>query len=251
MIKSLHKFNNIYPCHLSEATRQDLLGKTKVQSPERVARSKSYDTTYRVSAVDFEDLLKKNLLTLWTQVGDYICVVAFPGFLDKLKEVIQSQIKPNVTLQTVLMALREAIDEKDLLVDCECFDFKFRFSYVATKHGYKYGKPETRPANIRNPKDNIGAFCKHLNSLLSNKRWLVKVASEVNKWIRKHLVEVMDLIGLDSDEVMTATFEPSPVKGGTEQFKVDISREEPSEEQQSDEETEEETVEQTDEEEEQ
>lgn len=36
----------------------------------------------------------------------------------------------------------------------------YRFAYQATQLGYKYGKPENRPANITNP-HNYGSICKH------------------------------------------------------------------------------------------
>lgn len=81
-----------------------------------------------------------------------------------------------------------------------CSDFKYRFAYWATKYGYKYGKPENRPAKITNPNDKIGSFCKHLTALLANKKWLVKVASVINEFIKAYPNEVQEFLGLKDDE---------------------------------------------------
>lgn len=63
-------------------------------------------------------------------------------------------------------------------------DFKFRFAYQASVWEYKYGRQETRPANIRNP-NGYGALCKHLTAVLSNKKWLQQVTGTVMDWCVK------------------------------------------------------------------
>lgn len=55
--------------------------------------------------------------------------------------------------------------------------------------GYKYGTPENRPAKIRNP-DDIGALCKHLTSILSNKKWLQQVTSILMDFIVDNIDKV-------------------------------------------------------------
>ena len=85
-----------------------------------------------------------------------------------------------------------------------CKDFKYRFSYVASKNSYKYGKKELRPADIRNPDDNIGAACKHLLSVLSNKNWMTKVATTVNDWLQmKDVYEIRDLLHYEEANMPT------------------------------------------------
>lgn len=42
-------------------------------------------------------------------------------------------------------------------------------AYQATKYGYKYGKPENRPAKIRNPND-LGALCFDGNTLIATEK---------------------------------------------------------------------------------
>lgn len=75
----------------------------------------------------------------------------------------------------------------------------YRMAYQATKFGYKYGKPETRPAKITNPND-YGAMCKHLISMLSNKRWLQQVTSTVMDFIEKRIDDVNKKLKLYKDD---------------------------------------------------
>ena len=79
----------------------------------------------------------------------------------------------------------------------------YRFAYQATEWGYKYGKPETRPADIRNP-DGYGALCKHLTAVLSNKKWLQQVTSTVMDWCVKNIDSINEFLKLtDEDKKLT------------------------------------------------
>lgn len=77
----------------------------------------------------------------------------------------------------------------------------YRHAYTATKFGYKYGDPENRPAKITNPY-NRGGVCKHLAALLANKTWMIKVSSEINRFIRSNYDEILDKLGYAHDEVI-------------------------------------------------
>ena len=78
----------------------------------------------------------------------------------------------------------------------------YRFAYAATKFGYKYGKPETRPAKITNPND-YGSMCKHLISMLSNKKWLQQITGTVMDFIVKRIVEVNRFLRLEGEDQLT------------------------------------------------
>lgn len=184
---------------LNEIDRANLVGKTKSQSPQRYTKRLGYRPK-QYNGININDLLKDDILALRVPVGDYTCVIAYQGVLDKLKDVLSAQPSPNVTLQSVIRALTRSIDNTDILVDCSCADFKYRFAYWATKYGYKYGKPETRPTKITNPNDKQGAMCKHLTSLLSNKKWLVRAATILNNYIKAYPEDVMKAMGLSEDE---------------------------------------------------
>lgn len=201
MIYELNKFNtrSDHSSIYLEVDRKNLVGKVKKQSPERFARKIGYKPlSFR--SISFDSLFKKDEFVINVPVGDYICTIAFKGLMDQIKYVLSHQPKPNFTLQTVIKAISKAVDAEDILVDCTCPDFRYRFAYWATKYGYKYGKPENRPANITNPDDKIGSFCKHLTALLANKKWLVKVASVINEFVKAYPNEVQDFLGLSDDE---------------------------------------------------
>lgn len=201
----MYEFNKGVSNHsfLNEISRKNLVGKSKSQSPDRFNRRIGYHPkSYK--GIDVERLLKDDIIIIKVPVGDYICTIAYKGVLEHLKDVISKQPKPRVTLQSVIKALSEAYDDTDILVDCTCPDFKYRFAYWATKYGYKYGKPETRPSDITNPNDKLGAMCKHLSALLANKRWLVKIASSLNDYIKSNQDEIRKSLGLSDDEFQVA-----------------------------------------------
>lgn len=66
-------------------------------------------------------------------------------------------------------------------------------AYQATEWGYKYGKPETRPAKITNP-NGFGALCKHLTAMLSNKKWIQQVSGTVMDWCVKNIEKINEFI---------------------------------------------------------
>lgn len=185
--------------YLNEISRKNLVGKTKSQSPARYVKRLGYRAK-GTDGIDPDQLINNDVLVTAIPIGDYTSVIAFPGVLHALKNVLARQPRPNVTLQTVIRAVTRAFDDTDVKVDCTCADFKYRYAYWATRYGYKWGPPENRPSKITNPDDVEGAMCKHLTALLANKRWLVKVASLVNDFIKAYPDEVRKKLGLDEDE---------------------------------------------------
>lgn len=186
---------------LLEIDRKNLVGKTKAQSTNRYNKRLSYHAT-SYDNVDMSELLTKDLIVAHVTVGDYICTIAFQGVIYNLVEILDKQPNPNITLQSVIRAVTKAIDDTDIYVDCTCPDFIYRFSYYASKYGYKYGRQETRPPRETNPNDNMGSMCKHLTALLSNKRWLVKLSSVINAYIKEHIDEVRDALELSPEELI-------------------------------------------------
>lgn len=73
---------------------------------------------------------------------------------------------------------------------------------MATILEYKYGKPETRPSNITNP-NGFGALCKHLTSMLGNKKWLQQSAGTLMDFIVKHIEEVNRFLKVKPGEELT------------------------------------------------
>lgn len=173
---------------LLEVSRNDLVTKSRVQSRTRFQKRLNYQVS-NFRGVDLQQLFENDYFVFQTPIKNYVCTIAFPGVFTALKDVVKATNRriDKINLQMVIKALRVAFDATDdVKVNCTCPDFYYRYSYVATQNGYKYGKPQTIPADITNPNDNIGSTCKHLSLLLSNKRWLTKAASVVNAFIKAY-----------------------------------------------------------------
>ena len=69
------------------------------------------------------------------------------------------------------------VDDGVILHNC------YRFDYWCTIQDYNSGKPQLEPTDETNPGDSLGAACKHVNLVLSNLFWLMKVASVINNYI--------------------------------------------------------------------
>ena len=75
----------------------------------------------------------------------------------------------------------------------------FLIFILAAVHGYKKGMRQDRPAPIRNPRDDIGSFCKHLIMILKNKDWVRKLASVVNYLVKEYYDNIIADYNLDPD----------------------------------------------------
>lgn len=198
MIRKLNRVNYHSLPYLSEATRKDLITKSLKQSPERVARSKEYKITGKIN-IDVDNLLFKDQLIVTVPVNQYICTIELTNVIETIAKVVDKQHRGNVNLDSVRKALRVAMDnEENLLVNCTCPDFYYRFSYVATKNGYKNGKRQLISAPIRNPRDDKGSFCKHLIMILKNKDWIQMLASVVNYFIKEYYYDILQIYSLDA-----------------------------------------------------
>lgn len=188
---------------LLEKGRNELLNKTKTQSTGRWQRRQNYKN-FRYVKTDISDLDDKDRVTVLFEVGDYNDTISFGNILLNLREIVKNDPKHMVKFDWVIRACNKAIDQSDVYVNCSCYDFKYRFRYVATKNSYVYGKKEMRPADIRNPNDDIGSFCKHLAAVLSNKNWMTRVATTVNDWLQmKDVLEVRELLHYDEANMPT------------------------------------------------
>lgn len=188
---------------LNEASRKDLLRKSRSQSKDRFNKRLNYQVS-NFRGVDLSELFEHDYFVFKTPIKDYVCVIAYPGVLTELRNVVKETHGDihKVNLQMVIKALRRSFDKTDdIRVDCTCPDFYYRFSYVATVNGYKYGVQQSIPADKTNPNDDLGATCKHLDLLLSNKRWLTKAASVVNALIKTY-PDKAALYLYDEDEIV-------------------------------------------------
>jgi len=194
---------------LDEVTRAQILNKNRTQSKDRYAKRLEYKPT-KFDTVDILKLFEDDYFVFKNEVKDkYIATLAFHGVFSELKNVIRNKEDfKRINLQLVIKALSKAFDKADdVLVDCTCPDFRYRFKYHASQNGFNYGDPETRPSDIRNPNDNLGATCKHLSGMLSSKRWMRKAASYINNWIKRYPEDALDYIlpGYEEREIAKVT----------------------------------------------
>ena len=175
---------------LVEVSRNELLALTKSDTITRYNKASGYKG-FSITDIDTSNILRDNTLVVTCKVGDYHDTVELEDILYWIQVVAEntnSYTKNQVNTKVVTQAIMNSIDGMDIKVDCECGDWKYRFAYQATVLGYKYGKPETRPNRYkRTNMDNVGALCKHLTSMLSNKRWLQQVTSKVMDFIEQNI----------------------------------------------------------------
>lgn len=192
---------NIVPLSipLYEVSRKNLVGKTKVGSPERYNKRLRY-AAMSTPEIDEAKLLEEDLLVIYVQVGKYTDTIAFAGVLKHFIDVVKKDPKHAVNRRNLVRAMNEQIDLTDVFVNCNCPDWAFRYRFWADKYKYLYGTSEKRPADITNPHDDIGATCKHLAAILSNKKWLVKAASVVNDFIHDNYDAIVDKYEINTNE---------------------------------------------------
>ena len=119
------------------------------------------------------------------ETDDYVVTVTFENILDEL----QREVKGNnnkLEFKCVLRALLKSFNGENVYINCSCPDFKYRFNFHATMGRYNSGMPELRPNRFTwtNSKNDMGSACKHVNLVLSNTDWMMKVASVINNYIK-------------------------------------------------------------------
>lgn len=191
---------------LEEASRNELLALTKGETITRYNKASGYKG-FSITNIDTTNVLRDNSLVVTCKVGDYQDTVVLQDILHWVQIVAEntnSYTKNQINTKVVTQAIMNSIDGFDIKVDCTCADWQYRFAYAATQLGYKYGKPENRPNQYkRTNKDNKGALCKHLTSMLSNKRWLQQVTSTFMDWLEKNIEKVNKYLNLKGDNQLT------------------------------------------------
>lgn len=187
---------------LEEVSRNELLAKTKGETITRYNKSVQYKG-FNLVNINIDDILRNNTIIITCRVGDYLDTLELEDILYWIQIVAEKNTNKQINSKVVTEALMNAVDGMDIKIDCECGDWRFRLAYQATEWGYKYGTPETRPANIRNP-NGFGALCKHLTALLSNKKWLQQVSSYLMDWCAKNIDKINQFLKLtDEDKQLT------------------------------------------------
>lgn len=193
--------NNEFKNKLEEVSRNDMLVKAKKQTITRYNKAAGY-RGFSIIDIDTTSIFTTNCLRVTCKVGDYWDTVEMQNILYWIQAEAEKNKNYQINTKGVTAAIMNSIDGMDIKVDCTCPDFKYRFAYLATKLGYKYGKPENRPAKITNPND-YGAICKHLISMLGNKKWLQQVTGTLMDVIEKRIDDVNKFLRVRPGEELT------------------------------------------------
>ncbi len=192
---------------LYEDSRSELIRKSRNSDPyapenrslgknrqQRRLKSRIANSVKEYNQINMNKLFKEDILDVNVRVNGetniYLVKVSFNGFLNSLAGFMRANAdESDLDFKIVLKALLDAFNHNDVMVHCTCPDFKYREAYWATVNGINAGEPENRPSDETNPNDTKG-LCKHINLILNNNSWMMKVASVIYNYInymREHM----------------------------------------------------------------
>ena len=186
---------------LQEVSRNDMLATTKMQTVTRYKKSVNYKG-FTIADIDTTSIFTTNSFRVTCRVGDYWDTVEMENILYWVEMEAEKEPNNQINTKSVTRAIMDSIDGTDIKVDCTCPDFVYRFAYKCSKMGCKYGKQETRPAKITNPND-YGFLCKHITSMLSNKKWLQQCASVLMDFLEERIDDVNKFLRRNEDNSLT------------------------------------------------
>lgn len=146
---------------LQEASRNELLALTKSQTVTRYNKAEEYKG-FSIRDIKTDEIFNKDMLVIVCRVGDYEDIVALEDILIWVQMCAEqsTSTKNQINSKVVTQAIMNSIDGMDILVNCSCPDWKYRFAYMATQLGYKYGEPQNeRNKYHKTNKENYGALC--------------------------------------------------------------------------------------------
>ena len=188
--KSRSKELSLENYRLTEASRASLLNKSKQSKKgferfKKRVKSRVANTVKQYNSIDMNKLFKQDILTVDINVkgetDTYQVKISFGGVCELIKDQIKRLGEFN--LKAVTRALITGLNREDVYIHCSCPDASYRMNYWQTKNKITSGDAETRPSDITNPNDSLGAGCKHVLLVLSNTSWLLKVSSTIFNYI--------------------------------------------------------------------
>lgn len=197
MIKNY--YNKLNESLLLEKKRSELISKSRSSDKyktkgrenqnrwDRRTKSRIAATVADYNNIDMNAFFKGDILNFGVKVqgetNNYVVIVTFEGILKHLRDEIVRN-KNKLEFKCVVRALMNSFNSEDVYVSCSCPDWKYRQAYWSTQGKYNSGTPQTdNGMMIANPGDTKGAGCKHVNLVLSNLNWCLKLASTINNYI--------------------------------------------------------------------
>lgn len=162
------------------------------------------------------DASKPELMKKQKHPKEYDAIINFSNLVDMIKNIavkekaVWNDRHDKLNLQKLSRAI---FYDSNLQIYCSCpADLYWGGHYIRTKHkdakGSKYTAPETRPPNIRNPKQH-GAFCKHLQVLMDSLPFYI---STMATFLKRHYMKEITAI----ENQVTGAKKEAPKKGEPE-----------------------------------
>lgn len=153
-----------------EYSAKELVQLAKVDTPNRYQRRMDMGTPKVIDAkVNYET--GAAYITLMTHdheqliiLEDFVQLVA-----DEIIDNLDDKVQRNDIIRLTKLAVRVIIESGDILVDCDCDDYRYRFNWLAKQYGYA-AKDRIKGYNYKPDKTNPklrGALCKHLITALN------------------------------------------------------------------------------------
>ena len=173
-----------------EYSSKELLALSKRDTPERFKRRLDLGATKVMSAtLDYKT--GNAVITLLThrheqrvQIEDFIDLVS-----EEIIEKHSKGIRREDLMRIINVAVRLLLEEGDVLVDCDCEDYKFRFNWLAKQYGFALIdriRGFNYAPNKANPKK-LGGICKHITKVLSREsQWAEAVSRKLINEILKY-----------------------------------------------------------------
>lgn len=177
--------NNKLSLSLLEKTLPELLRKAKKDDKSRFSRRTESKKDWSILRIDTDSLRKNNDLIIYFKVHNYQVVLRIVDLKVVLDYVSDSSKYKNDIDKIVKYTLDYCLKHNDIEVTCDCPDFTYRFSYMASQKDYKFGDKESRPSLTRNPKNKVG-LCKHIILILNApSKWTKRVSTVLRNYVKE------------------------------------------------------------------
>lgn len=187
---------------ITEYSSKELLELSRKDTPERFQRRLLLGRT-RVTSATLDYETGNAIIELNTH--DHDQTIEIEDFIGLVAEEILTKYKDGIPrtqlMRIVNVAIRLLLEDSDILVDCDCDDYKFRFNWLAKQYGFAL-RDRIQGYDYEPKKTNsrlAGGICKHLTKCLSRESQWAEMAS------RKLINQL-----LEYDTFLDIIIEPDP-----------------------------------------
>jgi len=162
-----------------EYSSKELIELAKKDTPKRYERRLELGPT-KVSSVSLDYKTGNAVILLTTHNHEQH--VEIENFIDLVAaEIIEKHadgIRREDLMRIVNVAIRLLLEEGDILVDCDCEDYQYRFNWIAKQYGfalldrirgYDYAPDQSNPRYA-------GGICKHITKVLTRESQWAEMA---------------------------------------------------------------------------